>query len=591
MLLKPHEYLLSRMLQPFAFHSSLSIVATPGNRNLKRHIHNMALPIKALSWMAFLVATTLTAAGSSTRPPSFLIFLADDLGYGDISYYGSPTISTPNIDKLIREGKDFRQFYAAASVCTPSRAGLMTGRDAVRSGIYATIMERDLRVFFPWSTGSLPNNESTLPRMLKKAGYISSYIGKWHLGHVDALPTQRGFDSFFGIPYSNDMSSHHYHVEELPLANRIVPPLPVINDTTIVEQPADFDTLTDRFTDAAIDFLHHHRNTPFLQIVSYYQPHVPQNPAPRFRNSSLRGSFGDSVNEIDDSVGRIMTALTAAGLDEETLVLFTSDNGPWTMAGIEGGSSGGFRGSKGTTWEGGLRVPAIARWKSVIEPASRSYHMISLLDIYNTLAQLAGLPIERTDAVGTDSYSFAHILKPHQFAKDVDRKAVHFFYQSHLMAVRMGAFKMHKYTRCAYCSEEPIPHDPPLLFNVEKDPFETYPLNVTEYPHILQQLEEEYCRYNSSLAPLPPQFNEMGLMAAPCCMGLPWFHPCECNTAPYNSDNTNPRLEHLVESSTSTAYSNPALAPTVVQETLTKFEHSRFLPILQKLLDDAHVGV
>ncbi|EGD80750.1 hypothetical protein PTSG_01338 [Salpingoeca rosetta] len=496
-----------------------------------------------LLWLGCCVAAAAAAGGGDDdagtaptpseprRKPSFVIFLADDMGYGDVTYYGAPTTHTPNIDRIIREGKDFRQFYAAASVCSPSRAGLMTGRDPVRMGIFSRILRPSLRVFFPWNTSSMPSNETTIAGLLKTANYTSHYVGKWHLGHVNALPVHRGFDGFFGIPYSHDMCSEVYGVEDLPIVNRAVPPLPLMRNADILEQPADFSSATDRFTDEAVKFVHEHADQPFFLVVSYYQPHIPHVTPLRYKFHSLRGPFGDSVQEMDVSIGQVMQAIKDAGIDDNTLVMVTSDNGPWVDSGIDGGSPGPMRGAKGTTWEGGTRVVSAFRWPGVIEPLTTEMTPVSMMDLFSTFGHIAGLNVTSTPDFATDSHSFAHLLNSSYAPSAKSRPAIYYFYHDVLMAIRMGPFKLHKYTRCAYCYEEPVPQDPPLLFNIDHDPGEQHPLSVEDHLLIVDALEAEYDRYLSTISPRQPLFDQFKLDAAPCCSPQPYLQPCNCTHA------------------------------------------------------------
>ena len=269
-----------------------------------------------VSILASLIGCGSLQAGEA-RAPNFVILIADDLGYGDLGCYGHPTIRTPHLDRMAAEGIKLSQFYAA-HLCTPSRAALLTGRLPIRSGLNV--------VLFPNSTGGIPDGEITLAEALKARGYATSCIGKWHLGHLPAyLPTRHGFDHYFGIPYSNDMDvkkSGH-------------PPIPLFRDETIIEQPAVQETLTLRYTREALSFIRNHRATaraqPFFLYLAYTFPHIPLHAGKAFRGKSPRGLFGDVVEEIDWSVGQILAALRDQGMAESTLVVFTSDNGPWLI--------------------------------------------------------------------------------------------------------------------------------------------------------------------------------------------------------------------------------------------------------------------
>ncbi|MBN1909133.1 MAG: sulfatase, partial [Pirellulales bacterium] len=262
--------------------------------------------------------------------PNVVIFFADDLGYGDLGCYGHPTISTPNLDRMAAEGQRWTQFYVAASMCTPSRAGLLTGRLPIRSGMCS--LKR--HVLYPNSAGGLPADEITLAEALKDAGYTTGMVGKWHLGHLPKyLPTTQGFDSFFGLPYSNDMR-----------------PTTLMRGTEVIENPADQNTLTKRYTKEAIQFIEKNRDKPFFLYFAHTFPHTPLHRSEKFADRSRRGLFGDVVEELDDSVGQVLDTLRRLGLDKRTLVVFTSDNGPWLPRKLDGGSAGLLRGGKGSTW-------------------------------------------------------------------------------------------------------------------------------------------------------------------------------------------------------------------------------------------------
>eukprot|EP00730_Choanoeca_flexa_P000530 TRINITY_DN10235_c0_g1_i2.p1 TRINITY_DN10235_c0_g1~~TRINITY_DN10235_c0_g1_i2.p1 ORF type:complete len:520 (+),score=88.34 TRINITY_DN10235_c0_g1_i2:78-1637(+) len=465
-----------------------------------------------------------------TSTPNIVLFLADDLGYSDIGAFGAPSLDTPNIDRLARNGIKLPQFYSAHSVCTPSRAGLMTGRLPRKLGIFSTKAPGVLRVFFPFTNGSLPN-VSTIPSMLKQAPrpYASKLIGKWHLGHVHSLPTQRGWDEFYGIPYSNDMGVSNYGLEDVPVANRVVTPLPLYDNETIIEQPLDFDTATERFTEHGIEFIERQaaHNTPFLLMMSYYQPHTPLNPSPAFANTSLRGPFGDCVMELDHSVGQVMEALERQGLINNTFVMFASDNGPWIKKSDKGGTAGPFRDGKGTTWEGGLRVPVIVSYPSRLASSVSSFSTMSLLDLYPTFASLAGVQLDPSlDLDGRDMLPF--LQQPNISNRE---RVIVYMYQNTVMAVRFGAYKLHMYTRCGYCSEPPQHHDPPLLFNVEHDLAEKHPLPIDDYR---QEAEHLMALYEQAVVDVlneaTPQLEQVGLFVAPCSNPEPEDKPCYSNS-------------------------------------------------------------
>ncbi|HET8737587.1 MAG TPA: sulfatase, partial [Pricia sp.] len=310
-------------------------------------------------------------AGEEQRPPNFIIIFADDLGYGDLGVYGHPTIKTPNLDRMAYEGQKWTNFYAAASVCTPSRAALLTGRLPVRSGMASN----EHRVLFPDSKNGLPAAEITLAEQLKDVGYATACIGKWHLGHKEQyLPTNNGFDYYFGIPYSNDMNktggkNYKEAAKEGPSAIKIQDyNVPLMRNTEIIERPADQNTITKRYSEEAISFIKKNKEKPFLIYLAHNLPHIPLFASEEFLGKSKRGLYGDVVAEIDDGVGKILAALDEERLAENTIVVFTSDNGPWLPFKTHGGSAGLLRAGKGTTWEGGMREPAIFWGPTTVQP-------------------------------------------------------------------------------------------------------------------------------------------------------------------------------------------------------------------------------
>jgi arylsulfatase A-like enzyme len=317
---------------------------------------------------------------AARRPQNFVLIYADDLGYGDLGCYGHPSIRTPNLDRMAAEGVKFTQWYAAAPLCTPSRAALQTGRYAVRSGL--------TRVLFPDSTGGIPAQETTLAEVLKDAGYRTAAIGKWHLGHLPQyLPTRHGFDSYFGIPYSNDMRP--LDGPGAPGAAKY-PPLPLMRDEKVIETEPDQALLTPRYTEEAVRRIRAFRGQPFFLYYARTFPHVPLYASPRFRGRSARGVYGGVVEGIDWSVGEILRTLAKTGQERNTLVVFTSDNGPWLQRGVYAGSAGLLREGKATTWEGGVRVPFLARQPGRVQPGRSSAQVGSMLDLLPTFAAMAG---------------------------------------------------------------------------------------------------------------------------------------------------------------------------------------------------------
>ena len=304
-------------------------------RLLRYQILALALPVFACQ------------APSETIRPNLVVIFCDDLGYGDLGTFGHPTIRTPNLDRMAQEGQKWTHFYAAASVCTPSRAALLTGRLPVRNGM----MSPKSRVLFPDSASGIPENEVTLAEALRAQGYATGCVGKWHLGHLPQyLPTNNGFDSYFGIPYSNDMDqTRKGSTRDLVKTARIEYwNVPLLRDREVVERPADQRTITKRYSEEAVRFIRENRERPFFLYLAHSLPHVPLFASEEFLGTSKRGLYGDVVEEIDHGVGQIMQTLTDLGIAERSLVVFTSDNGPWLPYKEHGGSAGLLREGKGS---------------------------------------------------------------------------------------------------------------------------------------------------------------------------------------------------------------------------------------------------
>eukprot|EP01094_Clydonella_sp_ATCC50884_P025709 TRINITY_DN6869_c0_g1_i1.p1 TRINITY_DN6869_c0_g1~~TRINITY_DN6869_c0_g1_i1.p1 ORF type:complete len:511 (-),score=111.70 TRINITY_DN6869_c0_g1_i1:61-1551(-) len=480
----------------------------------------LAVLLALVSCGAFVCANTEVAS-----KPNIVVFFADDLGYGDVSFNGHPTIRSPNLDKLAAEGMRMSSFYSGAPICSPSRASILTGRLPIRNGVYTQSeypLDQLFRVFYPWSTGSLPDTEITIAEALKPANYTSGLIGKWHLGHVDALPLERGFDYFYGLPYSQDEGCPPgYGMNCTKEWQHIWPGVPLYRNDTIIQQPVNLQTLVPRYTAEANGFIEQAvvRDKPFFLYMAYDEVHVPLFASPEFTGVSKRGLFGDAVQEMDDSIGQIMAKLDEVGVLENTLVFFTSDNGPWVDQGIEGGSAGLFRGEKGETWEGGMREPAIIYWKGKIQGGQLNMDMTSTMDIFSTALDVAGVPAP-TDRV-IDGVSLLPLILN---GKPVERDC-YFYYRDHtLQAARCGAFKAHYVTRCGFCHDPPTWHNPPLLFNVNEDPGEQWELDPTDYQSVLQDINNAVAKHNSTMVKGVPQLNLLNPFVAPCC-----DHSNRCN--------------------------------------------------------------
>ena len=435
------------------------------------------------AWILALLVAGANLFAAGPRPPNIIIIMADDLGYGDLACYGHPSIRTPHLDRMAAEGMRFTDFYSGAAVCTPSRAALLTGRLPVRSGMAS---ERR-RVLFPDSVGGLPDAEITLAEALREQGYATACIGKWHLGHrPEFLPDRHGFDYFFGLPYSNDMDA----APNIPrgAAGSSDPRteywrVPLLRNGQEVERPADQATLTRRYTEESIRFIRQHKEQPFLLYLPHSMPHVPLFASKDFQGRSLRGRYGDVVEEIDWSIGEIMRCLRDENLAERTLVIFTSDNGPWLTQGLAGGSAGLLREGKGSTWEGGVRVPAIAWWPGKIQPGQVTSALACSMDLFTTALSLAGAPIPSDRPI--DGKNLAPLLLGNGSAP---RDEFFYYRDAQLWAVRQGPYKAHFWTQSGYRADREH-HNPPLLFNLQEDPSEQHNI-AAQHPEIVRALHK-----------------------------------------------------------------------------------------------------
>ena len=446
---------------------------------------------RAMGKNSFWLVAVLLVAGlpglpvvqGADRSPNVIVIFCDDLGYGDLGCYGHPTIRTPNLDRMAREGQKWTNFYAAASVCTPSRAGLLTGRLPVRSGMCSD----KRRVLFPDSKGGLPENERTIAELLKGQGYATACVGKWHLGHLPKyLPTNHGFDSYFGIPYSNDMdrlkSAPPYREAnfkpEIAYFN-----VPLLEDDKVLERPADQTTITRRYTERSLEFIKANSNKPFFLYLAHSMPHVPLFRSKSFVGRSLRGRYGDVIEEIDWSVGQILDTLVQERLAEHTLVVFTSDNGPWLIFDHHGGSAGLLRDGKGSTWEGGMREPALFWWPGRIKAGETVADIGSTLDLLPTIGRLSGA------AIPPDLVLDGYDLGPRLLGKGPGGRDRMFYYRgTKLFAVRKGPYKAHFITKPAYGRGQATTHDPPTLYHLGHDPSERFDMSES-HPRVAEELK------------------------------------------------------------------------------------------------------
>lgn len=428
--------------------------------------------------------------------PNFIIIFTDDQGYQDLGCFGSPQIRTPNLDRMAAEGIRFTDFYVGASVCSASRACLLTGRYSGRNGVGG--------VYFP-DVGGMNPEETTIAEVLREAGYATACFGKWHLGdRTEYLPTNRGFDTWFGIPYSNDMwigpsqrisplavfregwdldraladqkaaggLKHHPKRYDALTAAGMKSRAPLMEGIEIVEYPADQATLTRRYFDRAIDFIDKTDHRPFLIYLAPTMPHVPLFASGQFEGKSERGLYGDVIEEIDWNVGRLLDHLSQSGADENTLVIYASDNGPWLSKGDQAGSSLPLRDGKFSNYEGGIRTPTLARWPGTIPAGTVSNEVGATIDILPTLVALAGA--DRPEGVIIDGTDLsAHLADPTAAIERAD--GFYIFNKTDVIGLRQGDWK--------YLRHEGIrkadPETPPELYNLAEDISETTNLAET----------------------------------------------------------------------------------------------------------------
>jgi arylsulfatase A-like enzyme len=450
------------------------------------------------SFIALLFLASLAFAQPSKRPSNFVVIFCDDLGYGDIGSFGNPTIRTPHLDRMAAEGQRWTSFYAADSVCTPSRAALLTGRLPIRTGMFSDTR----RVLFPDSADGLPHSEITIAELLKTRGYATAAIGKWHLGwQAEFLPMKQGFDSYFGIPYSNDMDWTGGSVPAAERRQRMMNPkieywnVPLMRNEQIIERPADQTTITERYTDEAIKFIRANRSKPFFLYLAHSMPHMPLFHSKKFENKSARGLYGDVIEELDANVGRLLDTLRQLKLDRNTLVVFTSDNGPWALFDEQGGSAGLLRGAKGGTYEGGMREPTIFWQPGTIKPGV-VMDIGATLDLLPTFCAMAGVPAPSDRAL--DGYDLSAAL----FGKGRSPRQTMFYWRgSKLFAVRHGSYKAHFITQSEYGGEPAKTHETPELYNLDEDPSEKWNI-AAKHPEAIAEIRRLAEEHKKAIPPV-----------------------------------------------------------------------------------------
>jgi len=456
---------------------------------------NQILKTLLFTIVACMVRQVTTRAANNEKPNVVIVF-TDDQGYGDLGCYGAQGYKTPHIDKLAKKGMKLNSFYVAAAVCTPSRASLMTGCYAARinMGVILFPSNKPIEKQSSSSLKGLNPDEDILPELLKKEGYTTACVGKWHLGHQKPfLPHNNGFDEYFGLPYSNDM---------IPQLNPNYPEIPLMKNDSVVELNPDQHYLTKRYADYSVDFIKRNKEKPFFLYLAHSMPHIPIYASPKFEGKNEAGLYGDVIAEIDWSVGQVVKALKKAGVYKNTIIIFTSDNGPWIKYGKHGGSAGPLRDGKGSAFEGGQRVPCIISWPKHITAGSQSDKVVTALDILPTLMNIVGgdLPKEKID--GND---VTELLTANPNAEGHKEP---FFYISgkKIKGVRQGDWKLmlpHRYPKLVEPGKEGkkgITKGTNIelsLFNLKDDIGETtnladkHPEIVTELKLLMDNFKEE----------------------------------------------------------------------------------------------------
>jgi arylsulfatase A len=414
--------------------------------------------------------------------PNIVLIYVDDLGYGDLGCYGSEKNDTPHIDRMAKEGMRFTDYYSASPVCTPSRAALLTGCYPGRVGFDVFGEKKNAWVLFPGFAEGLHPDERLLPELLKEKGYATSHIGKWHLGdQPEHLPTRHGFDSYYGIPYSNDMC--------VTVKRRNYPPMPLMRNETVIQQQPAQAALVERYTEEAVCFIRANRDKPFFLYLAHLHVHLPHYVMEPFVSQSRNGRYGAAVAAVDWSTGVLMAELKRLGIEDNTIVIFTSDNGSRTRG--EGGSNGPLRGHKGQTWEGGMRVPCIVKWPGQVPAGKVSGELATAMDLYPTLASLTG-----HDVSSLPKHDGVNLLPVWRGEDGAKSPREHFFYflRNELHAVRSGKWKL----RHAFDKEKDSNPQKLELYDLTEDPGETRDLSG-QHPDVVKRLTEAMAEIRAEL--------------------------------------------------------------------------------------------
>ena len=422
-------------------------------------------------------------AWAERNTPNFVVIVADDLGRGDLGSYGGTTIRTPGLDRMAAEGVRLTEFYTPAPTCSPARAALLTGRHPLRTGV--------TRVFVPKEMQGLPATEITLAEQLKQVGYRTACIGKWHLGgRAPYRPGRHGFDEFFGVLYSHNM---------VWLRRVRWPRLELFDGRKVIESPADVALLTRRYTHRAMQYIERSSSKPFFLYLAYTMPHIPLAASREFSGRSAYGPYGDVVEEIDASVAQLLAKLESLALAEQTYVFFTSDNGPWPGdESTRGGSTGGLRGFKGTTWDGGLRIPLIVWAPRRLRAGGVRGGAATLLDLFPTISALAGAEVSTDRA-----YDGSDILPLLEGSAPASTRDLYFSNRSKVHAVRSGDWKVHLRERALGREgrpRKPRALDPPQLYHLGRDPLEQ--TDVAEsHPDVVSRLQASAEQFQKGIEP------------------------------------------------------------------------------------------
>ncbi len=453
----------------------------------------------------FLLQLSIVCIYGKNSSPNIIVIFGDDIGYGDVGVFGNPTIKTPNLDRMAYEGQKWTNFYSAASVCTPSRAGLLTGRLPIRSGM----MSSKIRVLFPESWSGLQQSEITIAELVKQKKYATMHVGKWHLGHLpDYLPTKQGFDSYYGIPYSNDMDATQpkekrkwalYNPDRIDYWD-----VPLMRNEKIIERPANQYTITKRYTEEAVKFIKKNKDRPFFLYFAHTMTHVPLFRSEKFVDISLAGIYGDVMEEVDWSVGQVLETVRNNNLSERTLVIFTSDNGPWLTFDTHGGSAGPLKEGKGSTWEGGMREPTIMWWPGTIPAGTTQAGMGSTLDLMATVASITNTKIPKDRKMDSYDLSLAMSMKA-----DSPRNEMFFWRGTKLFAARSGNYKAHFYTMTGYRDRGETRLNTPLLYHLGHDPSEKFDVS-RENPEIVTKIQEMASQHISDIDEVENQLEKIG---------------------------------------------------------------------------------